>query len=494
MSERESIVRQHWRAFFSGGALSITRLLTGFVRIKYVALVLGTAGVGFLSQATQLQLLGISIASLSLAVGIINRMGALGPAKRDHEGRMLATAFTAEITIAAVLIVLAVLSPGRLTTALFGADTPLASFGLSTLEVLAVVFSVPLSVVASGYLEGVFFGGGRYDLYVKASIWATVTGFAATVVMIWLWRLPGAFWSIFASSALLLTAFLAFVRRIRPFSHLFRFGFDRSEANALVRFSIVMLVSSALVPTARLWVQRDVIVRYGPAANGLLQVPLAITAYYTPFLTNALWGRLHPAITRVGNGPEGRRELTAALRMTTILATAAIAAILFLKDILVPLAYSRAFVPATRLLPAELVGDYFYFVALTFSVYALGLSRLRVYLTGWVAYSVVALLGSLYLVRHIGIVGVPIGYGISAVLGAAVTLAWFLTNRDEDTVATCGIILAGLAVASLQGWLAWRDELKIVQALLCAGTAAAAAVSLWRAQRGGGASVEPFSA
>ena len=75
----EPVARHHIRAFFSGGMLSLTRLATGFVRIKYVALVLGTAGVGFLSQATQLQLLGISLASLSMAVGIINRMGAIGP-------------------------------------------------------------------------------------------------------------------------------------------------------------------------------------------------------------------------------------------------------------------------------------------------------------------------------------------------------------------------------------------------------------------------------
>lgn len=483
MSERESIIKHHWRAFFSGSALSLTRLLTGFVRIKYVALVLGTAGVGFLSQATQLQLLGISIASLSLAVGIINRMGALGD-KRDYERRMLSTAFTAQITVASAMLLLAVASPARLTIALFGRDTPLSSFGISSFEVLAVVFSVPLSVVASGYLEGVFFGGGRYDLYVKASIWATVSGFVSTLAMIWFWRLPGAFWSIFASSALLLTAFLVFVRRIRPYSHLFRFGFDLSEANALVRFSIVMLVSGALVPLARLWIQRDVIVRYGPDSNGLLQVPLAITAYYTPFLTNALWGRLHPTITRVGASPEGRRELTAALRVTATLSAAAIAAILFLKDVLVPLAYSPAFVPATNLLPAELVGDYFYFIALTFSVYALGLSRLRVYLAGWIGYSVIALLGSLYLVRHIGIVGVPIGYGISAVAACGVSLVWFLGNTDEDTARTCVIVAAGLAVSAIQAWLAWTDRLQILQGVIVAGTATAAALSLWRASVG----------
>src|SRR5712691_4153198 len=122
----ESVVPHHWRAFFSGALLSLTRLVTGFVRIKYVALALGTAGVGFLSQATQLQLLGISIASLSLAVGIINRMGALGSAKPQHESRMLATALTSQTIVGAVLLVLALAAPGRLTYAVFGGETPLA--------------------------------------------------------------------------------------------------------------------------------------------------------------------------------------------------------------------------------------------------------------------------------------------------------------------------------------------------------------------------------
>ena len=480
----DAVQKHHWEAFFSGGVLSLTRLLTGFVRIKYVALVLGTAGVGFLSQATQLQLLGISIASLSLAVGIINRMGAIGPDKRAHESRMLATALTSQIVVATSLLLLAAVAPGWLTSALFGDEAP-AAFGISTFEILAVVFSVPLSVAASGYLEAVFFGGGRYDLYVKASIWATVLGFASTLGMIWFWRLPGAFWSIFASSALLLSAFLVFVRRVRPYSHLFRFGFDLSEANALVRFSIVMLVSIALVPTARLFVQRDVIVRYGINQMGLLQVPLAITAYYTPFLTSALWGRLHPTITRVGASPEGRHELTAALRLTVSLAAAAIAAILFLKDILVPLAYSRAFLPATGLLPVQLVGDYFYFIALTFSVYVLGLSRLRIFLLGWLSYSVVAVLGSLYLVRHVGIVGVPLGYGLSSIMCAVVALAWFVANRDDDTMTTGLFMAAGLAAVVVQALLAWRNEYVVVQGLIVLVTSAAAATSLWRARRRG---------
>ncbi|MCC7418284.1 MAG: oligosaccharide flippase family protein [Acidobacteria bacterium] len=479
----EGIGRHHVSAFFSGGMLSLTRLATGFVRIKYVALVLGTAGVGFLSQATQLQLLGISIASLSMAVGIINRMGALG-GDRSRESRLLSTAFTAQTTISLTLLAGAIVFAGPLVQMVFGAEA-LAGSPLDTLDVVAVVCSVPLAVVASGYLEAVFFGAGRYDLYVRASIWATLLGFAATIALIYVWRLPGAFWSIFASAAVLAGAFVLHVRRVRPFAELFRPGFDRSEANALVRFSIAVLVSGALVPTARLWVQRAVISSFGIEANGLLQVPFAVNAYYTPFLTNALWGRMHPAVTRLGPTPAGRRELTTGLRLTMVMATAAIVAILFLKDLLVPLAYSREFMAAARLLPPQLVGDFFYFAAFPFTVYALGLSRLRVYLAAWVGYSAVAVSASFVMMRWVGLAGVPIGYGIGNAIGALVAFGWYLSRRDEGTAGTLAIAGIGLALVVAQGLLAWTDRLVLVQGLLFAATSAGALAWLWRARAAG---------
>ena len=478
--DAEPVARHHVRAFFSGGALSLTRLATGFVRVKYVAVVLGTAGVGFLSQATQLQLLGISIASLSMAVGIINRMGIIGD-DRAREGRLLSTAFTSQLTISLALIGGAVVFSGPLTDLVFGAEA-LAQSPLTSMDVLAVVFSVPLAVIASGYLEAVFFGAGRYDLYVRASIAATLLGFVSALALVYVWRLPGAFWSFFVSAAFLAAMFLFHVRRVRPFSELFKIGLDPIEANVLVRFSIAVFISGALLPAARLWVQRAVIASFGIDANGLLQVPFALNAYYTPFLTNALWGRMLPTVSRLGMTPEGRRELTTGLRLTVIMATAAIVSILFLKDILVPLAYSPAFQPAIALLPPQLVGDYFYFVAFPFTVYALGLSRLRVYLAAWVAYSTLTVIASFAMMRWFGLAGVPIGYGLTNLAAAVVALAWYVSHRDPDTMRTLGVIAAGLAIVSVQGVLAWSGRYAALQGLLFALTAAGALAWLWKAR------------
>src|SRR5471032_3316367 len=137
MARAESALRHQWRAFLVGGVLSLTRLVTGFVRVKYVALVLGTAGVGFLSQATQLQLLGISLGSMSIAVGIINRMGAIGPGKPQQEARLLATAFTAQLTVTVAMIAAALIWTRPLADAVFGPGS-LTNSPISAWDIAAV--------------------------------------------------------------------------------------------------------------------------------------------------------------------------------------------------------------------------------------------------------------------------------------------------------------------------------------------------------------------
>ncbi len=241
-------------------------------------------------------------------------------------------------------------------------------------------------------------------------------------------------------------------------------------------------MSGALVPSARLLVNRQVISSFGIDANGLLAVPFAVNTYYTPFLTNALWGRLHPTLTRLGPTKEARHELTTALRLIVGLATAAIVAILFLKDLLVPLAYSRAFSSAAQLLPMQLFGDYFYFVAFPFTVYALGISRLRVYLAAWVGYAVVAIVASLALIPIFGLVGVPAGYALSNAVGAVVAIGWLASRGEEGLAATLMILASGLAVVGIQSWLAWRGQLLVLQGAIAVVTGGVVLAVLWRAR------------
>jgi O-antigen/teichoic acid export membrane protein len=201
-----------------------------------------------------------------------------------------------------------------------------------------------------------------------------------------------------------------------------------------------------------------------------LHVPLALTSYYTPLVTNALWARLHPAVTRTGDTGDGQQELAIALRLTTLLAGTIIVSVLAVKTTLVRLAYSAAFVPAVSLLPAQLVGDLFYFIALACSVYLLAVSRLRHYLIGWTAYYVVVTLVSTALVGRLGVHAVPVGYAFTTVILGSAALAWFAwrsrgTSRAKTLSAIGGCCAAVVGQSLLAAW----DRAPVIQFAIAAG-------------------------
>ena len=462
VANTDSKLRHHLSVFFSGGVLTLSKLVVGFIRIKYVSFVLGTVGVGFISQAGQMQLLGISLGSLSMAAGVVNRMGAPENRLPDGERRLLSTAFTVQLAASLLVVLVALIGVGSFSTLVFSEASPLARTAF-----IAVALSIPFSVVSAGYADAVLFGLMRYDLYVRAGIATAVVGTAVTLLLISVWGLPGAFWGMCAMSVLNCTFDVIAVSRARSFREMFRIGFDWIEARALVKYCFVMLVAGVVNYLSRLWIQARVIADVGVDANGLLHVPLAITSYYTPFLTAALWGRLHPAVTKTGDSPEGRHELAIALRLTALVATTVIVTVLSLDRLLVRLAYSPQFLPATSLLPVQLVGDLSYFVAVTFSVYVLGTSRLRVYLSGWAVYYAAVAVVSIELIPSLGVGAVPMGYTITTTMLGAVSLVWFIReSQGEDISRTLLSVLGCFGVVVVQAVLNAYGLLPALQFLI----------------------------
>jgi PST family polysaccharide transporter len=294
----------------------------------------------------------------------------------------------------------------------------------------------------------------RYDLYVRAAITATVTGLIAFVPLVTLKGIDGAFWAIFANSACLFLSYLYFVSKVMPLRKVFRFGFEWRVLRRLLKFSFVMLATSSAGYAVTLLVRRQIISTLGLSANGIAQVPLAITAYYTPFLTNGLWGRLHPATSASGDTQAARAELATILRFIVIFTTAVVVSVLLFQEFLVKLAYSAAFLDALKLLPIQFIGDFFYFIAFTVSVYVLAMPRLRIYLVCWLAYYVVLAASSLLLLPAWGLRAFPIGYALSGAIFGSLALAW-LTRvvTFKAALETLAIVLACFLAVVLQCYL-----------------------------------------
>lgn len=418
--------REFQSAVMLGGFLSAVSLGIGVIRGKAIAIYLGVSGVGFLAQANQLLLLSASVGTLSMATGIVHQL-ASKPYKDDPErsARMLQTAFSVQFGLSLLIVLGGVIWSADISNAVFGTPSEGGS-------IIAVLAGVPLYVLSSGYLAGVFFGFNRYDLYVRASIWAVVSGFAVFVPLLWTHGLGGAIWAITALGTIYFLSFLFFTRELVPFRVWFRPRLDWRELRPLLRFSFVLFFTGASLYASNLIVRRMVIDELGLTANGLLQVALALTAYYTPFLTNPLWGRLHPQVIEKGDSPAAREELCSALRINVLLNSCIIVSLLIAPEYLIRLAYSWRFQEALELIPIQLLGDFFYFLVFAFSVYVLGAGRLRWYFGGWILYYASVIGFTNLLLPSLGLQAVPAAYLAVNAAAAIVGAAWFMRTTSAS--------------------------------------------------------------
>ena len=437
-------------ALFAGGLLGGVRVITGLIRVKYMALTLGVTGIGLISQGNQIFLVAVALCSLSMAVGLIHRLNQT--TSDEQKRRLLSTTFTVQAGISLVVITLSFPFADTLSIWLMGEDAHPMYF-------IAVIFSVPFQVMASSYFEGVFFGHHRYDLYIRASVWSTITGLLVFLPAVGFYGLKGAFAAITAGAFLCFAWFLWYGVRILPLRDLLQPGFDRSEFSALLRFSATMLSTSLMTYGSLLLIRQQVIQKLGVEENGILQVPIALTSYYTPFLANGLWGHFHPTVSRQGPGEASATELIRTLGTIALFATLAVFALTLFQEWVVQLAWSRDFLPATSLLPVWFAGDLFYFITFVFSIYFLGLGQVKTYVTGYLLYFLGICVVTFAGINHYGIAAYPYAYTATNLVFCLGLLLWLLARCGQAAAGAALIILGcGLLVGLHTGLMLGLPE------------------------------------
>lgn len=442
-------VRGYLRATFTVGTLSMTRLVTGFVTTKYLAVTAGTAGVGLFAQGNQLYLLGITIGS-ALVAGVIRKIAdAQGHADvAEREAAVMATAFTIQAGASLALLVLAVALAPFLSRTVFGDDG-------SPIYVVAVALAIPFAVVGHGYIAGIFYGKRRYDLYTRAAVIGAIGSMVAFVLLTWRWGVAGALWSLSAGSVLLFAAYVVSVVKVEPLRRVFARGIDRRISRELLSYGGVIAATTVAATVALLVIRTYIVHEVGEGANGLYQVAIGFTAYYTPFLTNGLWARLFPAVAAEGgHSTANRNELNAALRLVVVGSALCVVGILAFAGLAVRVVYSESFLGAVDLLAIQLPGDVFFFVFFSVGVYLLAHGKLRIYLIGWLVYGVLLVSTSVVFIDRWGVEGAALGYLVTCtIVGLASLVVYLRTVERSEGWSTMGVLAVALVAVAAEALL-----------------------------------------
>ena len=352
--------------------MSFARLVAGLIWVKVVALALGVGGVGIFSLLQQVNLTGISLVTMSLAVPIIN----LGRPRvkngtPEAAGRVAGTALA--------------LSHSMRWFSSSSQRSPAAICSGASARVRwnrcccgALVLSILFGAMASSFWEGMSFLADRFDIYVRAGIASTGGRCAVRRGRSWLYGLRGSH-RCDAGRGRGVVRFICLAsqaRRDRP----------ASPQEPVLQHARAAAHPRLLRDDVRRRCAHQRRLDRG-SGEGLLEAERRRTAIcrrscrWPPtrcIRHDRLLGDMHARGAAEGDTPQVRAELHQALRLGLLISFTGCGAAVVLADYLIPLFFAPRFAPAAPLMVAYMPGELFRHQLLyLLTAYQLTISRRR---------------------------------------------------------------------------------------------------------------------
>ncbi len=461
-----------------GGATGV-QILAALAAAKVWALLLGPGGYGLLALWQAMVRILAMAAAMGLGVGLV-RLGANAISRGDVPRMDHLRRAAWVISWVAGGLVLSAIVWLRVSLARWALDRPAMAS-----EMVWVGVAVLLTVLY-GTQTGLLNAYHRVGALARITAIGSVSGAAAGICIIAVWREAGIPAAIVAAAAANCATAQFFVRRLERPAVPAAPGKVLAASGELLRFGGLYAAAMLLGTGVQLALPFLVLHLEGLPAVGFYRAAAAMAVTYLTVLLTALGQDYFPRLSAVSHdGAEMVRLINEQHRMLLLLALPVILAALALAPIAVPLLYSSRFLPAVVLLEWILLGDVLKVASWTMSFAILARCSGWMYLlteaVGGAALVAAAFAG----MRWWGLVGAGIAFPITyavyyVVVRVCLRRSLPLTFSRQNTWLLLGGILAVGAIRLLgsSGWAGARTPVALA---LAAGAAVVAWVALRRA-------------
>lgn len=453
-----------------GGAV-LLRILLVLVRSKVLAIWLGPAGLGVLSQINGIADIvslvctgGFGVALARFTAGASNPHAegdpvvneARGPESMPLTGSMAARTAFRFMAVACLVTAIAVWAfSGQLAHWFIG--------NAAYTSLMAVVaFIVPVNTYYQ-YSLGLLQGAARVRSQVAQSVSYSVLWLVCAVALVWKFGLSGGAWSMAVAWSGVALASWWLLHRARLDSLAFKDGpfwkshpGDAKALAAMSRYGGIALVSALSIPITAVGLRAVLIHYHGEAAGGFYQVPVAASNLTFAVLTTALSGFVLPHVYRhIHNREQLHIELETTLRLILAFMTPVVLVLLLFRHTFTHFLFSAKFQAAAPMIAPQLCADWLHAVVwwLALPLLPAGLYAVSLFCEAAAFCLTIGL--AWLLVPHLGLAGATMAAAIAQ--GVVLVALWtFRARRDHlrlRKTTRLALCLCGVAVFAT-AWLA----------------------------------------
>lgn len=402
-------------AFGLGALSSLVRLSCSFLSVKLTAVYLGPSGLALIAQFNNFMSLcqGVVIEGLGTASA---RLTAEYSTDDERRRRLLGTIGKVGLGLGIPTSLLVTLASPWLASWLLKDVSYAWVFVLGALSTLAVILN--------SVLLGALSARGDITRVVLSNIAATILGVACFAPASMYWGVTG---GLYASAGLYLGSLsvtLLLVRRSPLISVRDLVGpFDRIEGRRIAGFYPMLIVHAIAAPLSLILIRENVASTLSLESAGLWQACWRLSDTYLMIVMSSVTTQF---MVRLGESVKIPALLRAEMLKTLGLAagaTALLAAVIFmLREWIVRLLFSSAFLPVVDLIPVQLVGDLFRITAHVLGFVLVAVLRSRWYISIQILVPLAFVGIARLLATDMGVHGVTAAYAVSSLFHCIISI------------------------------------------------------------------------
>ena len=334
------------------GSSQAVNILTSILRMKVLALLLGTTGIGLLSIYNNLQEMASTAAGFGMASSGVRQIASTkgGETELSQVRRVL---FAAHLVQGALALLGLWLLRAPIAEWLLGDRDYATEVGLIGVAVLLAL----ISSAQTALLQGMRRIGNLGRVTVLGALAGTIVGLSA----VWLYGQAGLIWFVVAQPLTSWAVALHFTRRLPPPTAA-RLGLPEIWAvwKPMARLGVVFMLGGLATTATLLLVRSRITQELGLNAAGQFAAAWGITMTYVGFLLGAMAADYYPRLTEVINDhPTATRLMNDQAQLGLAIGGPVLLLLIGLAPWAIHLLYSAEFDPAVTMLQWQTVGNVF---------------------------------------------------------------------------------------------------------------------------------------
>lgn len=254
-------------------------------------------------------------------------------------------------------------------------------------------------------------GLSKFKDVIYITIFGNILGLIVSVLMIWQYRTFGALLSIIITPSLLFFVSLYYINReISFFKYLSFNWFSGDVIKKLSSYSLMAFVSSVLSPLVFLTIRNNVIHSVGLEQAGFWEAITRISTYYLMFISTILTVYFLPKLVIAKTNQETKKVLYDYYKNIMPIFIFGLIVLFFIKDFIIHLLFTKAFLPVSNLFFWQLCGDILKGFSLILGYNLIAKKHTIIYILTELASMTTMFFASNYLVSIYGIEGIVMAH------------------------------------------------------------------------------------